>query len=177
MNIILCGLPMSGKSTIGKLIAEKLNRTFIDTDRLIEKTYNMAKDKTYTCRQIYFLEGETVFRRLESHQIAALKNAKTSIIAVGGGSLINPENVRIIQGIGSLIYLKVSPDILWKRLSAKSLPTYLDRENPEKDFFNLAEKRCPTFEEEARFIIETDGLSEEQTAEAVIKLMEKSNGK
>lgn len=97
MNITLCGLPMSGKSTIGMLIAEKLNRKFIDTDRLIENTYNLTKNKKYTCRQIYFLEGEKVFRRLEDHQISSLKNTKNSIIAIGGGSLLNPDNIRILK--------------------------------------------------------------------------------
>ncbi|MBA2728029.1 MAG: AAA family ATPase [Parachlamydiaceae bacterium] len=170
MNIILCGLPMSGKSTIGKLVAEKLNRQFIDTDRLIENTYNMIKNKKYTCRQIYFLEGEKVFRRLEDHQIASLKNVKKSVIAIGGGSLINEGNIKILQDVGSLVYLKVSTELLWERMKTKALPTYLNHKNPEEEFFELAARRCPIIKNAAEFVIETDDLTEEQTVEKIIEL-------
>jgi shikimate kinase len=175
MNIILCGLPMSGKSTIGKLIAEKLERKFIDTDRLIENTYNLVKNKKYTCRQIYFLEGEKVFRRLENHQIASLKNARSSVIAIGGGSLLNEDNIRTLKEVGSLIYLKVSTDILWARLRTKALPTYLDHKNPQNEFYELAENRSPLIESAAKFVIDTDGLTEEQTVDKILELLRAEN--
>src|SRR5262245_26508820 len=72
-NIILCGLPASGKSTIGKMVAEAMEREFIDTDQLIEAAYTAKTGKQATCRQICHNHGEKYFRQLEDQQIAALK--------------------------------------------------------------------------------------------------------
>lgn len=74
MNIILCGLPKSGKTTIGKHFAENMKWDFIDTDILIEKAYARSTHKKHTCRQIYFEEGEAFFRNIESLIIGSLAN-------------------------------------------------------------------------------------------------------
>lgn len=162
MNIILCGLPMSGKTTIGKLLAEKLEWNFVDTDRLIENAYG-AK----TCRQIFLDEGEKVFREIEKQQIDSLKESQKSVIAVGGGSLNDPDNVRMLQSIGQFVYLRTPVHVLWERIRSRGIPAYLDPSDPEKALYVIAEKRVPIYEAAANSIIETDGLNEQQIVNAL----------
>ena len=90
MTLILSGLPMSGKTTIGKLLAEKLQLPFLDTDRLIEQSYAAMTGMKCSCRQIHSEKGEVFFRAFEKEQIKALQGDHARVIALGGGVLNRP---------------------------------------------------------------------------------------
>ena len=94
MNLILCGLPMSGKTTVGKLLAQHLKWDFIDTDRCLEKAYEQQSGEFLSCREIYKKLGEGPFRVLEQERLAALAVNGSSVIALGGGCLKEPQNRR-----------------------------------------------------------------------------------
>lgn len=162
MNKILCGLPMCGKTTVGKLLADRLGWNFIDTDKQIEKVFQIAKGEVCSCRQIVLQEGEPYFRELEKQQIAALSHAAKSIIAVGGGSLNDVENVARLQKLGDLIYLKTDLTLLWERTSLCGVPAYLDRNHSERAFFEAMEKRMLIFEAAVDYVIDTNQLSVEE---------------
>ncbi len=168
MNVILCGLPMCGKTTVGKLVAEKLGRPFVDTDELIEKAYVAETGKKYSCRQIYFLEGESAFRDLEKKQIESLGNLTSSVIAVGGGGLDLASNVVTLQKAGVLIYLQAAPAFIWQRMLTTRIPAYLNAKHPEQGFKALVEKRVPIYEAATSSHVQVDGLSPEQIALLVI---------
>ncbi len=169
MNIILCGLPMSGKTTIGTLLAAKLTCPFIDTDRLIEAAYTSQKGKNYSCRQIFLQEGEPFFRSLEKQQIASLTPTKKHIIAVGGGSLANPDNVKALQSLGCIVYLKAPLDIIWNRIKQGGIPAYLDPNDPEKAFYTLAETRIPTYEASAHITIDVGNLNKDEIVTRILQ--------
>jgi shikimate kinase len=152
-SIILCGPPYTGKTTLGQQAAAKLRWTFIDTDRLLEKYYGVE----ITCREIYRMEGEEQFRRLESQAIATLKGSHKCVIALGGGTFNLPENARFLKTLGSLYYLKTPFDILLKRLLAAPLPSYLENEiDPVQAFRRLVEARSKVYEMHADKVIDTD---------------------
>ncbi|MGL4348359.1 MAG: shikimate kinase [Chlamydiales bacterium] len=88
MNIILFGLPRSGKTTIGQKLAVNLSLSFIDTDRIIEKLYQKRFKSPYSCREIYQKFGEKKFRILESEAIFSLQNQSNTVIALGGGLFV-----------------------------------------------------------------------------------------
>ena len=167
-TLILCGLPKSGKTTIGKMVAKKLRWNFIDTDRLIEKDYADKTGRLYSCRQIFEHEGESLFRSLEQSQILSL-NSTNSVISLGGGSLDNPKNTDAIKSIGSLIYLKAAPQVLWRRLQKSGIPAYLDPQHPENAFHALAEKRIPLYEAAAQIIIDTSDLTHENVVSEILR--------
>jgi shikimate kinase len=169
MNVILCGLPMSGKTTIGQMLADQLHWDFIDTDRLIEDSYAMKTGKKKTCRQIYFEEGEAIFRALEKQHISSLKSSKSCVIAVGGGSLGDPDNIETLKKIGSLIYLKAPFELLWQRIQLHSFPAYLTGDNPKKVFHDIAKKRSPIYEQAANFAVDTSGLNKQQILDEVLQ--------
>ena len=98
-NIVLTGMPGSGKSTIGKVLAEKLNREFIDTDSLIiEKTGREISD-------IFATDGEAEFRRIESEIIEEVSLKNGCIIATGGGAVLNNQNIINLKHNGIIFFL------------------------------------------------------------------------
>lgn len=165
-NIILCGLPMCGKTTLGKQIAEKLSWNFIDTDQLLEEAYAYTMGKTLSCRQIFSCVGEAVFRALEREQILALDGVKESVIAVGGGALCDPENITVLQRIGTLVYLKISVEQLLVRMAKCGVPAYISsvgRQKISEEFQEMANKRMPVYESAAAVIIDQGCFAKQQT--------------
>ncbi len=98
-NIVLTGMPASGKSTVGKLLAEKLGRPFIDTDEEIEKQVGA------TPSQIFATQGEAAFRDIETAVIKKLASENGAVIATGGGAILRPENVDALRMNGRLFFI------------------------------------------------------------------------
>ncbi len=109
-NIFLMGFMSSGKSKIGRQMAKKLNREFIDLDQKIEA------DRGKSISQIFEEEGEEVFRSLESKALKEIKKNAGLILALGGGTPCFSNNIDHIKKSGSSVYLKVEPGILIGRL-------------------------------------------------------------
>lgn len=166
MNIILCGLPMSGKTTIGKLLARKMNCHFFDTDKLVEEAYAKTTGRKSSCRQIYLDEGESFFRILEKEQIATLNETKNGVIALGGGSLYCQENTQLLKKIGLMIYLKVPVELIWQRMQVNGIPAFLKN---EQSLHDLAESRKLIYETAADKIVEITQLTEQEASQEVLK--------
>lgn len=172
MNLILCGMPMSGKSTCGNLAASLLLYDFVDTDRLIEQLYASDAGKKLSAREIYIKEGENSFRRWEQMAIESLSDSKETVIAIGGGCLTNADNVRLLKKIGKLIYLKTSLEELLSRLP-KELPAYLDPKDPKHSLKQLMDKRSPVFESSADITLNIEGLPTSEIAGRICSLFSK----
>lgn len=172
MNIILCGLPSSGKTTIGKLTAETLGYRFIDSDHLIESAYKTKTESTRSCRQIFQLIGEPSFRSLEQEQIATLTGSDRCVIAIGGGTLSNPNNAQCLSKLGLIFYLKASPTHIWNRIKQNVIPAFLNPDDPENSFYSLAIIRTKQYESFAKFTIEIDNRSRTEIVEEILKSME-----
>ena len=110
-HIILIGMSGAGKSTVGKQLALRLHRSFIDTDHHIENQYNKS------ILEIFQIEGEAEFRKYESQLIDELKNEDPSVISVGGGLPCHRQNMTRLLSMGIVIYLKVSVNELCRRLT------------------------------------------------------------
>lgn len=178
VNIILCGLPMSGKSYLGEIIARHLKWPFIDTDRLIEQHFERREGRSLTCRDICLSEGEGTFRLLEKQAVASLMDHKESVIATGGGTFLSESNLDILKKIGKLIYLKTDNETLLKRLLLKPvLPSYLDPQRPLESFKELAMRRLPAFEKHCHLTVDTNNLLLEQILDLICDLTQrKSHG-
>ncbi len=163
MNIILCGLQMSGKTTIGKMLANELKRPFIDIDHLIRNTYTKMTGMTLSCQEICLQNGEAFFRQLEKQQVASLKSHQNSVISLGGGSLCDSDNAALLRSLGYIFYLKTPLSIIWQRLlQNQHLPSYLDPHDPEKSFYAIAQNRLTIYEENAHDSIETHHLNTQE---------------
>ncbi len=98
-NIVLTGMPGSGKSTIGKLLAKELGRVFIDTDEEIVKRINKP------IPQIFAEEGEVAFRKLETEVIIELSSVQSAVIATGGGAILNSLNIEMLGENGRIYFI------------------------------------------------------------------------
>jgi shikimate kinase len=158
MNLILCGVQACGKTTIGKKLAMLLEWDFIDTDEEIEKAYG----KNISCRQIALVEGETYFRSLEKRVIDSFLHITRTVIALGGGSLMHPENEKNLRRIGKILYLKFSSKTAWERIIESGIPSYVDQNDPEGSFHKIAAERVSIYERAANFIFDVENMSVEE---------------
>ena len=140
MNLILFGFKGCGKTYFGKRLAEETGAPFIDSDALIEKELGLS------CREIYQLFGEKFFRIFERRIIASLGKTKDSIIAIGGGAILDIQNQTLLENIGQLVYLEISKDILKSRLLSQQLPSFFNKDDPEGSFENMYQQRKPLYE-------------------------------
>ncbi len=168
MNIILIGFKNSGKTSVAKLTSVKTSKIFIDTDHLIEKHYRSEENRTLSTHAIYKNKGAFYFRNLEKGIIMSLSGIHNSIIATGGGSILDRTNVTILKNQGRLIYLNSSLEPLLKRLRLKQTPAFLSIENTEKNFIDLYKKRKKLYKRYADFEINTDNKSIKDISEEVI---------
>lgn len=115
-NWIFFGFKGAGKTHLGKKLARALGRPFIDTDE------RMLEESGFTnIRQLHQQLGDPEFRRLEARIVRALEGTERSIIAVGGGTVLDAANVQVLQRLGQLVYLKVNLETLQRRGVSLSL--------------------------------------------------------
>ena len=105
-NVVLVGLPASGKSTVGRMLSQRLGKKFIDTDSLIVEKAKMS------IPEIFAREGEAVFRLLEREVISEVAAESCSVIATGGGAVLAPENNDALRANGRIYFLDRSPALL-----------------------------------------------------------------
>lgn len=169
-NIVLVGMPASGKSTIGKLLAERLsNYTLYDTDSIIERTEGLK------ITEIFEKYSEDYFRKLEYDTIKLVcTTGKSKIISVGGGAFENPDTRGTLLKFGKVFYLKSDLDVLYYRISKDSTRPLLNNENPREVLNNLLKKREENFLK-AHFTIDTSNLNEEEIVEKILGSINEAN--
>ena len=161
-NIVLVGMPASGKTTIGTLLANQLNNYIhIDIDSVIEKTQGMKVS------DIFAKFSEDYFRKLEYDTIKMVCTGKNKIISTGGGSFENPDNRATLLKFGKVFYLKSDLDILYYRISEDSTRPLLQKENPRQVLSDLIKKREENYKK-AHYTIDTSAMSEDEIVRFII---------
>lgn len=158
MNIILIGFKSAGKTTLGKTLADVLNKPFFDVDQMIAAQYSHHHSETFSVKDIFLKVGEPVFRELESQAIKSVVQYDDAVIAVGGGSLGDQTNIEILSQVGCFLYLKTAPDCLKKRIQSEN-------KIPFENFDDVYHQRIKVYERLANFVVDT-GLND---IEACIK--------
>lgn len=150
-NIILCGFMGSGKTTVGRQLADLTGRRFIDTDLLITEKAGM------TIPEIFKNHSEQYFRELEREVCARAAAQRRVIIAAGGGALTFPENVNVFADSGDIVLLDVPVEVILKRLTgdiSRPLLARPDREEAARELYN---RRLPAYRTAASYIINAEG--------------------
>lgn len=170
----LTGFMAAGKSTIGPILANTLGWEFYDLDKEVEK-----KEGT-KITELFNRRGEEYFRKSETEILRKLSGRNEVIISLGGGAIASDENFRIIKSSGKIIYLKSSPEIVYKRLRFKrDRPAFIFEgdELPSKEEFlrrinELLEARKKYYEQ-CDFIVDTDTQKVGKTVDIIAKFINK----
>ncbi len=161
-NIIFIGFMATGKSTIGKLLANKLGKVFIDTDHLLENKYESSID------QIFKKYGEEKFREYEREIIHSLTDIENHVISTGGGAVTYKDNFDILKSMGTTISLTASIATIVERISKDSTNRpLLEGRNLEDKIGNLLQKRA-FYYISSDIMINTDNMTIENVIDTIL---------
>jgi shikimate kinase len=158
----------AGKSTVGKLLAKKLGRRFLDADHVIEDRCGVK------IPVIFEMEGEDGFRKREAQAIKDITAEHDVILATGGGAALLPENRQFLSERGTVIYLHANPMELWHRTKGGEGRPLLKNGDAKKILENLYAIRDPLYREIADYVIETGKPSVNQLVNTLIMQLELS---
>ncbi len=152
-NIYLVGMPGAGKTTVGRQLARRLERTFVDADHEIEARTGVR------IPLIFDIEGEQGFRDREAKVIADLAGDSNLIVATGGGAVLRPENRAALKNSGTVIYLQAAPRLLFERTRLDPNRPLLQVANPMQKIEELFAQRDPLYREVADIVVNSLGGS------------------
>lgn len=161
-NIFLVGLMGAGKSTVGRILARRLGKRFVDTDHEIEKRNGV------TIPVIFEIEGEDGFRRREQEVLADLAQEKDLVLSTGGGIVLKPENREVLRNHGFVVYLNARPELLAERTKHDRTRPLLNVEDPLTRLRELYEVRDPLYREVAHAVVETGRGAPQQVVQAIL---------
>jgi shikimate kinase len=147
--ISLIGLPGSGKSTVGRQLARRLQLPFSDSDHAIEARLGCP------IREFFEREGEDRFRDIEAEIIDGLSQQGAGVLSTGGGAVLRPQNRERLRARGKVIYLKSHPEELIRRLRHDTNRPLLQVADPMAKLRELFATRDPLYRQTAHFVIET----------------------
>jgi len=147
--IALIGMPGSGKSSVGRQLARRLDWTFTDADAEIERQIGC------TIRAYFEQHGEPAFRELEQSVLASLLLRERLVLATGGGAVVRQANRQLLASHADVVYLRSTPEELMRRLRHDMHRPLLQVSDPMRKVRELFEERDPLYRECARFVIET----------------------
>ena len=162
-NIYLVGLMGAGKTTIGRVLAKRLNLEFIDSDREIEARTGVS------IPTVFEIEGEEGFRRREALVIEQLSKQQGCVIATGGGAVLRQDNRDRLKESGFVVYLKVPPHLLWERTRHDRNRPLLRVDDPLARLQELYALRDPLYHEVADMVIDGARIH----APAIVQLLVK----
>lgn len=168
MNLVLIGYRGTGKSHVGKLLAERLGMVRVVMDDEIEKRAGMSTN------EIVAKWGWTKFRDIETEIARELSGRDNQVIDTGGGVIERAENIEALSKNGRIFWLKASVDIIVSRIkSGTHRPALVAGKTFTEEVAEVLERRTPLYENAAHFVVETDKISPYQVAEKLIELWQR----
>lgn len=164
-TVALVGLMGAGKSTVGRRLAGKLGRPFVDSDDEIEKAAGLA------VADIFALHGEEEFRRVEHKVLQRLVSGPPQVLATGGGAYLNAETRDMMRENAVTIWLNADLETLWKRVSRRNHRPLLRRPDAKKVLSNLFDERRSIYELADLTVPSVDG-PHSKTVVSIIKALE-----
>jgi len=149
-NLFLVGLPGAGKSTLGRQIARRLRKRFVDADAELEARLGVS------IPTIFEIEGEAGFRDREEAVIADLTALANIVLSTGGGAVLRPNNRMRLKDNGTVIYLHAEPVALWARVRHSRNRPLLQTADPLSRLAELYSQRDALYRETASFVVESE---------------------
>jgi shikimate kinase len=149
-HVWLIGMMGSGKSTVGRLVADRLGRPFYDIDDVVEQTGRAS------IAEIFGLEGEIGFREREKRAAADVATRPAGVVATGGGIVLDPDNVATMRSSGKTVLLAVDPEVLSRRIGdSEDRPLLTDGE--DERLHTIAMERDERYRSSADAVVDATG--------------------
>jgi shikimate kinase len=155
----------SGKTTIGKLLARRLGKQYIEMDELIVQRLGLS------ISEIVDTYGWQKFRDAEAEITLEVGGVDDVVNATGGGVVTRDENIRELKKKGKLVWLKANTDTLLKRIGNGQSRPSLTGKSPREDMKAVMAERSPIYQRAADFIVDTEGKQPEEIVDAIVKLL------
>ena len=166
-KIVLIGFRCVGKTTIGRRLAETLNWKFLDLDIEIQK------ETEKTIKELVEEKGWDYFRKVEKESMKKLKDMKNVVIALGGGSVIHEDEMKLLFKKSFIVWLYSSPEVILERMKKDkktiSQRPSLKNSGLEKEIRDVLKERIPLYEKFSHFKIDTDDIDVEGAVEKILK--------
>lgn len=170
-NIVLVGMRGSGKTTVGAILAGRLHRELVPMDALIVYEFGM------TVPEVVAKHGWPRFREVEAQVAQKVARLKGTINATGGGVILNAESVKALRETGIVFWLNVSVDQTLGRIGEDpNRPSLTGRGSRREDMQATYAEREPLYRAAAHHVISTDGRSQEQVAEEIVRILRDEHG-
>ena len=160
--LVLVGMMGAGKTTVGRRLAARLGRRFVDSDEEVEKAAGM------TIEDIFAAHGEADFRAGEVRVIARLLKDHDLVLGTGGGAFINGETRSLVKASAVSVWIKADFDLLFQRVQRRSNRPLLKTANPRQTLQDLIDKRYPIYAEADVTVVSKD-VPQDQVATEVIE--------
>lgn len=172
MNLFLIGYRCSGKSTIGKSIADAIDWSFVDSDKRV------IKECGKSIKGIIDTEGWKSFRRMERATLEQICTADRQVVATGGGVVLDADNIKAMKSSGLVVWLSATAATIRKRMHADKntgdyRPALTDRGKME-EIEDILLQRIPYYESASDFLIHTDDVPVDEITEAIIEKLNAS---
>jgi shikimate kinase len=161
-NVVLVGFMGTGKSSAGRLVAQKLGFQYIDTDQLIAQRAGME------IPHIFAQHGEAHFRDLEASALESLAHLERCVIATGGGVVLRESNRFRLRELGFVIGLMASKAVIFDRVSRNSRRPLLQTDDPRTTVHEMLAARAPLYEAVASLTIDTSTRSSPEVADLIV---------
>jgi shikimate kinase len=161
-NVALVGFMGSGKSSVGRLVAQRLDFRFVDTDRIVVQSTRRQ------ITEIFQEEDESFFREQERLALESLQDKQHLVIATGGGIVTRAENVALLRQTAFVVWLTVSEEVIFERVSRTNKRPLLQTANPRETISTLLAQRRPLYQSAAHLTVETSTRSHAEIAEEII---------
>jgi shikimate kinase len=171
MNLVFVGYRGTGKTVRSKIVAEKLGMQYIETDEEIEK---LAGKKI---PQIVAENGWSYFRKLEENAFAMAAKKNNVVISSGGGSIESAKNRKLMKTNSVVFWLRASPKTILARLQEDGGRPALTKKPPLQEIIDKTKERAPLYRQVANFVIDTDKLDEQQSAEMICRIFLRQRAK
>ena len=165
-NLFLIGYRCAGKSSVGRLLAARLGRSFVDTDSLVVSENGMS------IREIVDSRGWEVFRRLENMALEQVCTVDRRVVATGGGIVLDGDNVNLMKRSGRIIWLRASPETVKARmvqdLDSEALRPALTSTDSISEIEETLAKRAPLYKQAMDFLVDTDHYEVDEICDLII---------
>jgi len=174
MNIVLIGYRCAGKTVVGKRLASRMERRFVDTDDFIESEKGQISD-------IVKSHGWDYFRALEKRMIERVSKEDNLVIALGGGAVLDPDNIVHLERNGLIIWLKADREVLRKRMDQDprtivSRPT-LTGKGAIEELEEMIAYRDPFYDKASKIQLDTSALNAEAVVESILTVLQERMGR